>query len=109
MHFASNWSRGLERLLKMWPNIIKAYPDATLTVAYGPETWGILKDVDIERIQSMIKSHDSVTSVGMLPYDKLKESIAESSFLLFPCDIISETFSIISAMAQQYGTFAIVR
>lgn len=106
--FMSNWSRGLERLLTIWPKIVEAYPEATLKVGYGRQTWGILTEDDTNRIERMMTDLPSVESVGMLPYKEMTQLIEESSFLLFPCHLKAETFSIISAISQQLKTIAVV-
>lgn len=35
LFYASSYDRGLDVLLKMWPDILKKFPDATLDIAYG--------------------------------------------------------------------------
>lgn len=37
--WASSYDRGVEVILNMWPDIIAKYPDATLDIAYGWDTW----------------------------------------------------------------------
>lgn len=35
LFYGSSYDRGLEHLLKMWPQILSQYPDATLDICYG--------------------------------------------------------------------------
>lgn len=106
--YMSNWSRGLERLLTIWPQIVQAYPEATLKVGYGRQTWGVLQEEDVCRIERMMADLPSVESLGMLPYKEMVQVMEESSFLLFPYTLKAETFSIVSVIAQQLKTIAVV-
>lgn len=107
--YASSYARGLKDLLLIWPDIKSEYPLAELHVLYGRETWGVSTKDEIDEMVRMMDSHDSVHELGMLPYDELVKEMTSASYLLFPYKLKAETFSIITALAQQLGTIAIVK
>ena len=73
--YSSATDRGLEDLIKMWPAIKHAIPDATLNVCTSPysEAWGYNP------------AHPKgVTWLGALPPKKLYEQISKSEYWLYP-------------------------
>ena len=73
--YSSATDRGLEDLVKMWPAIKRAIPDATLNVCTPPysEAWGYNP------------AHpEGITWLGALPPKKLYEQISKSEYWLYP-------------------------
>ena len=103
--WASNYGRGLGVILSIWPVIKEQFPDATLDICYGRETWGVLNKTQLSNIVKMIESLKSkgVKERGMLPHDKLTDLLETSSIFVYPCNVTGETFCIVAAKAQLAG------
>ena len=90
--YTSATDRGLEDLIKMWPAIKHAIPDATLNVCTPPysEAWGYNP------------AHPKgVTWLGALPPKKLYEQISKSEYWVYPSKY-PETYCI-SAVEMMLG------
>ena len=90
--YSSATDRGLEDLIKMWPAIKPAIPDATLNVCTPPysEAWGYNP------------AHPKgVTWLGALPPRKLYEQISKSEYWVYPSKY-PETYCI-SAVEMMLG------
>ena len=90
--YSSATDRGLEDLIKMWPAIKHAIPDATLNVCTPPysEAWGYNP------------AHPKgVTWLGALPPKKLYEQISKSEYWLYPSQY-PETYCI-TALEMMLG------
>lgn len=110
--YTSSYDRGLEHLLKMWPEIKKAVPDAELHIFYGwqlfvkfyqnnPSSMGWKKKMD-----EMMKA-DGVTDHGRVTQDELIPWIEKSAIWAYPTHF--GEISCISAMkAQAFGAIPVV-
>lgn len=111
--YATSRIRGLLDLLKMWGDVLKAHPTATLTLGYGKQTFMSGTEVEMAQIDELIaKYKGSIIDLGMLPYEQLKKVMSQHSFYVYPYktgDHMSETFSSMVAMAGRLGTIPIVR
>jgi glycosyltransferase involved in cell wall biosynthesis len=101
--YTSSPDRGLERLLAVWPEIVKNEPTAELHVAYGWDTidkYIAMGHSDLiqtkQRIQDTIKHTPNVVWVGRLPQDKLAKLFCSSYLWLYPADFLE--VSCITAM-----------
>ena len=107
--YGSNWSRGLEVVLDSWPEVRQKYPDATLTIAYGPNTWTVWskeKEAQVlQRVESM--KNLGVTNVGSIDHVYLERLYNEHSLWLYP-NIDRETFCITAVKAQGAGCIPVV-
>lgn len=61
--YASSPDRGLDNLIKVWPEVVKAHPDAMLIVTYGVDKLDIpnvtcLGEVDEDMMNSLIRTSD---------------------------------------------------
>lgn len=112
--YASNYVRGLSELLSIWPSVFKAVPRAKLYVYYGRETWGQMTEDDMALL---VKKLHALKAFGvtemcetkMMPHLDLIEEFKRMSVLCYPYIGESETFSIVSAAAQQTGVITCVR
>jgi glycosyltransferase involved in cell wall biosynthesis len=74
----SSYDRGIEHLLNMWPEIKKAYPDATLDVCYGWTTFDSAYANNPERqewkskIENLFKQ-DGITHHGKIGQAEMRE------------------------------------
>ncbi len=109
--YASNYSRGLEDLLEIWPHIRKRFPQASLDIYYGRETWGIMTPTEMAQLCIKIEDlkNQGVTEMGKVSHAALARAMFLAGFWLFPYKNFSETFCIVGAMAQQAGCIPVVK
>lgn len=106
--YFSNYCRGLNYILELWPNIIHKYPKATLTIAYGRNMWYQDKDLYMNHIVSMIERYpDSIKEVGMLGHEELADTMRSISIWAYPLWTNTETFCITAIKAQASGMIPI--
>lgn len=101
-------SRGLERVLRAWPQIRAAIPNATLTVYYGftPafDAWASATRSDYaswkRTIETLLHSLPGVHYTGLVGHSELASGYADAGFYLYPTTF-SETsaVSLMKAMA----------
>jgi len=107
MIYASSHVRGLAYLYRIWPDIKKAVPDATLDVYYGRESYDAVHRGNPERIQWMdgmiakAKELDGVTDHGKVGQDEIVRHTFESGLATYPCPF--PEISSISMMKMQAG------
>lgn len=110
--YTSSYDRGLEHLLKMWPEVKKAVPEAELHIFYG---WQLFEKFYRDnpgsmawkdRIDEMMK-HDGITHHGRLPQPEIVEWYEKCGLWTYPTHF--GEISCISAMkAQVYGAVPVV-
>lgn len=105
--YASSYDRGLEHLLKIWPEVKKAVPSATLDIYYGWDTFNKMYGPDSEQfnwktqMESMMKQK-GITEHGRVNKRELAKSFAKSSIWAYPTDFW-EISCITAMMAQANG------
>ncbi len=107
--YASNYGRGLDTLLDIWPQIKKNFPQATLDIYYGWKHWGLLsaeKEASLKRqIQELhilgVQEH------GVVGHEELARAFERTSFWTYPCSAV-ETFCITALKAQIAGTVPVI-
>ena len=77
LFYGSSYDRGLDILLKLWPEIIKKFPDATLDICYG---WNLyiagFKD-NPERMDWMNRMNEQMKQKGITHHGRLgKDKLA---------------------------------
>lgn len=109
--YCSSYDRGLEHLLKMWPDIKKEVPDAELVIAYG---WQLFVKFYSNNPASMawkarmdeLMSQPGITHLDRLSQDKLAEEMKTCGIWAYPTHF--GEISCISAMkAQCYGAIPV--
>lgn len=104
--YASSPDRGLDILLRAWPEVVRAHPDATLLVTYGvegPEYKGIeyLGDCDEDTMNELYRTSDiwayPCTGIELQCITGLKAQAAGCWPVIIPHMALSETV--------KYGTF----
>jgi hypothetical protein len=102
--YGSNWARGLENVLDVWPEVRRIFPDATLTVCYGSETWNLWsKDKEQQVLRRVEGMKDiGVVNKGSVDHETLEKLYHEHSFWLYP-NTGTETFCITAVKAQGAG------
>lgn len=103
--YYSNYARGLTILLKIWPEIRLAYPQATLDILYGRETWGIMSTNSFNWTISRIEEYQThgVRELGKVGHSVLAKHMQETSVWAYPCICPGETFCITAIKCQAAG------
>jgi glycosyltransferase involved in cell wall biosynthesis len=89
--YASSPDRGLETLLKVWPDVYKNHPDASLIVTYGAEPQDI----------------PGVMFLGETDEETMNELYKTSDFWTHPCSG-GELFGITGIKAQASGCIPVI-
>ena len=111
--YASSYDRGLENVLKMWPKIKTAVPEATLKILYGWNTFdGLMKqragtprgkwmEDYRSRVTTMIEDLKplSVVELGRVSQNEVYMHFAESGIWFYPTEFYE--ISCINAMTAQ--------
>jgi len=89
MFYGSSYDRGLEHLLKMWPKIIKAVPDAELFCCYGWDLFAKFYADNPERMawkDSMDKlmTQKGITHLGRISHGALRDLIERAGIFAYP-------------------------
>lgn len=118
--WASSPDRGLDEMLRYWPQIRREWPDAELHAFYGWETvekW-LASDERLAAFKKAVMAKieegggvDGVHWHGRVSARKLREEWAKSGYFLYPAipDRIIETFCISVIEAQSAGCIPIVK
>ena len=102
--YSSNYGRGLSHALNLWPKIRNRFPEATLDVYYGRQTWCTWPDTLVNDVVLKMHSlrHMGVIEHGQVGHGELDKAFEKASFMLYPCDFY-ETFCITAVKAQSKG------
>ena len=103
--YFSNYARGLTILLRFWPQIHEQFPEATLDIYYGRETWGTMSKENFEFAISKIEEYSSlgVRENGKVGHQELANAMERISIWAYPCIEYGETFCITAVKAQMAG------
>jgi glycosyltransferase involved in cell wall biosynthesis len=107
--YGSNYARGLDVLLEIWPVIKQQYPRATLDIYYGWQHWGLMsaeKEADLCAQIKQLESLD-VREHGMVGHEELNRAYAKASFWTYPCTM-AEVFCITGLRAQRAGSVPVI-
>lgn len=107
--YGSNYGRGLEILLEIWPEVKQHYPNATLDIYYGWQHWGLLsaeKEAKLSRLINDLAAL-SVIDHGKVGHKELNQAYANASIWAYPC-IAPETFCITALRAQASGAIPVI-
>lgn len=103
--YISNYSRGLSILIDIWPGIKSKFPQATLDIYYGRQTWGTMSNQDLNKLVSTIAEYKSLDVIehGQVGHLELAIALSKASILAYPCNTASETYCISLVKAQVAG------
>lgn len=103
--YFSNYSRGLVVLLMLWPQIRQEFPQATLDICYGRETWGTMSGKQMTFAISKIEEYatQGVTEHGKIGHQALADLMQRTSVWAYPCTDQGETFCITAIKCQAAG------
>lgn len=107
--YGSNYARGLEILLDIWPEVKKQYPKATLDIYYGWSHWGLLSPEKEAKMKKQISEMAllNVQDHGFVGHGKLNRAYERASLWTYPC-ILPETFCITALRAQAAGAIPVI-
>jgi glycosyltransferase involved in cell wall biosynthesis len=93
LFYGSSYDRGLQYLLFIWPDVLTAFPDATLDVCYGWDTFLQLCGNNPERMEwyrSMVTllKQPGITEHGRLGKKELAEVRKECGIWSYPTDFL---------------------
>ncbi|MGE4574775.1 glycosyltransferase family 4 protein [Parachlamydia sp.] len=107
--YGSNYARGLEVLLDIWPVVRQKFPDATLDIYYGWQDWGLLSLEKKVRMKAQVMNYAclGVTEHGQVGHEELNRAYENASLWTYPC-IGLETFCISALRAQLSGAIPVI-
>ncbi len=109
--WTSGYYRGLECLLDMWPAIREEVPNATLTAAYGWESWLAAEGEDEFYIRMLKKFEElkgqGVNEVGRLSHKEVAKLMMQSQVWAYPTEF-PEISCITALKAQEAECYPVV-
>jgi len=104
--FVSPPYRGLNRLIRIWPEVVKEIPSATLKVFSSISLYGGSDSKDDTLLINKIKSMKGVTYSRPVNQKKLIEELEKSRIFIYPASV-NETSSITTLQAKAAGCIII--
>jgi len=105
MMFTSVPDRGLDNLWRMWDNIKKGIPEASLVITSDHRLWGATDTVSNQhRSKWLIK--DDFRFLGAISRENLIKEQLQSELFVYPCNY-NELFCIACSEAQMAGAYPI--
>ena len=107
--YGSNYARGLELLLEIWPEVKDRYPRATLDIYYGWQSFGALTPEKERELRNKIPTlcDLDVREHGRVSHEELTRAFNRASLWTFPSAEV-ETFCITALRAQYAGAVPVV-
>lgn len=110
--YGSSYDRGLEHLLKMWPDILKEVPDAKLRIFYG---WDMFMKVLNGNPASMawkeqmdeLMKQPGITHLGRISHEACRVEFENAGIWAYPTHF-GEISCITAMKAQAYGAIPVV-
>ncbi len=105
--YGSSYDRGLEHLLKMWPDIKQAVPDARLRVFYGWDLFDVGYHDNPERMSwkdkiNKLMEQDGITHLGRIGHQAVNKEFERAGVWAYPTHF-GEISCITAMKAQAYG------
>jgi glycosyltransferase involved in cell wall biosynthesis len=103
--YFSNYARGLQVLISAWPTIREQFPEATLAICYGRQTWNTMPQQALNDLIAKIEQYkdQGVTEYGKVGHEQLATIMKQTSIWAYPCLTEAETFCITAVKAQAAG------
>lgn len=112
MIYASSHVRGLAYIYEIWPDVLKAIPDAKLNVFYGRGSYDAVHRGNPERMkwmddmQAKAKELKGVTDWGKVSQDKITEESFKAGVWPYPCPF-PEISCITALKSQSAGCYPV--
>ena len=102
--YTSSYDRGLEHLLKIWPDVVSEVPDAELHIYYG---WALFERFYANNPERMawkdkmnkMMEHKGITHFGRVSQDEIMKRMQEAGIWAYPTHFYE--ISCITAMKAQ--------
>lgn len=112
MVYGSSYDRGLEHLLKMWPDIKKEVPKAELRVFYGWNLFDVGYADNPERMawkekMNKLMEQPGITHLGRISHEAVKVEFENAGVWAYPTHF-GEISCITAMKAQRYGAIPCV-
>jgi glycosyltransferase involved in cell wall biosynthesis len=105
--YFSNYARGLAVLILIWPEIKEEFPEATLSICYGRETWGTLTPGALQSLVNKIEQYKNlgVTEHGKVGHLELASIMQRTSVWAYSANYQGngETYCITAVKCQASG------
>jgi glycosyltransferase involved in cell wall biosynthesis len=110
--YTSSYDRGLEHLLRIWPDVLKEVPSVTLDIYYG---WKLFDKfyrnnpgmMAWKARMNKLMDHPSITDHGRVSQDEIENKMKSSHVWAYPTHF--DEISCITAMkAQVFGCIPVV-
>lgn len=105
--YFSNYARGLSVLMMIWPEIKAEFPEATLSICYGRQTWNTMSPQNLEALVNKIEEYKNlgVTEHGKVGHLELTSIMQNTSIWAYSANQLglSETFCITAIKCQAAG------
>lgn len=110
--YGSSYDRGLEHLLKMWPEIRQAVPDARLRVFYGWNLFDVGYRDNPERMAwkdkiNTLMTQPGIVHLGRISHDAVVKEFEMAGVWAYPTHF-GEISCITAMKAQAYGAIPVV-
>lgn len=105
--YGSNYARGLEVLIDLWPAVKEEFPKASLDIYYGWQHWGCLSPEKEAAMRKILPTLPDVHEHGLVGHAELNRAYETASFWVYPC-IMSETFCTTALRAQMGGAIPVI-
>lgn len=116
--YASDPTRGLATLLKLWPRVLEAVPQATLDVyadfqvalalnANRPGELGLPGLQEIQEIQTLLANTPKVTSHGRIGQMELTKRMMSAGVYAYPGGPMPEGFGVALVQAEAAGMYVV--
>jgi len=112
LFYGSSYDRGLQHLLKMWPTIYEKFPDATLHICYGWNTFDAFFKDNPERQNWKKRMNDAMNLPGIVHHGRvgkkeLKKIRQQCGIWVYPTDF-QEINCITALECQSDGVVPVV-
>lgn len=107
--FVASYNRGLRGVLEAWKDIHSRYPQATLDIYYGRESWGCASQEEMTQLVNLIDQHKDfgVTEMGRVSHQELHKALDKASMMVNTSKFM-ETYSIATAKAVAAGVIPVI-
>ena len=111
--YASSYNRGLETILKQWPDIRKEIPDAELHIYYGWEVFdqfvnqGLIQEDGWKSRMVELMRQDGVKEHGRIGHKELLKEYCKAAIFAYPCTYAGEINCIAFTKAVACGCYPV--
>lgn len=111
--YASSYNRGAETILRMWPEIRKAIPDAEFHLYYGWDVYdefvnmGMIQETGWKAQMLQLMQQEGVKEHGRIGHKELLKEYCKAAVFAYPCTYAGEINCIALTKAIACGCFPV--